>query len=123
MGVIRTKRVYESSDRQEGARFLVERLWPRGVKKTALPLDDWAKDVAPSDGLRRWFHHEPARWTEFKHRYWAELDAHPDAWRPILEAAHRGSVTLYYSARDTACNSAVALKEYLSAKLKGPAAQ
>lgn len=110
-------RVYEPPGRREGARFLVERLWPRGMKKDSLRMDGWLKDVAPSDGLRRWFGHDPARWQEFRRRYWAELDARKDAWRPILEAARRGDVTLLYSARDTEHNNAVALKAYLEKHL------
>lgn len=110
-------RVYEPPGRREGTRFLVERLWPRGMKKDSLRMDGWLKDVAPSDGLRRWFGHDPARWQEFRRRYWAELDARKDAWRPILEAARRGDVTLLYSARDTEHNNAVALKAYLEKHL------
>ncbi len=112
------KRVYEPPGRQESARFLVERLWPRGMKKDSLKMDGWLKDVAPSDALRRWFGHDPAKWQEFRRRYWAELDARKDSWRPILEAARRGDVTLLYSARDTEHNSAVALKAYLEKHLK-----
>ena len=111
--MIRLKRVYEPTDPDDGRRFLVERLWPRGTKKEALSLDGWLKDVAPSDGLRRWFGHDPARWSEFRRRYATELDARPDAWRPILLAARDGPVTLLFSARDTEHNNAVALKSYL----------
>jgi len=114
--VIRLKRVYEVPEPGDGVRLLVERLWPRGMKKEALRLDGWLKDVAPSDALRRWFAHDPAKWDEFQRRYRAELDAHPEAWQPILEAARQGDVTLLYSARDTQRNSAVALKAYLEDK-------
>lgn len=86
-------------------------------QKEALRLDGWLKDVAPGDALRRCFGHNPARWEEFRRRYHAELDAHPAAWRPLVEAAHRGDVTLLYSARDPEHNNAMALKEYLTAKL------
>ena len=110
------KRVYEPSQLSDGTRFLVERLWPRGVKKEALPLDGWLKEVACSDLLRRWFRHEPTKWQEFRRRYFAELESKPEAWRPLLEAARHGTVTLLYSARDRAHNSAVALKDYLEAK-------
>lgn len=112
------KRVYEPAVPGDGTRFLVERLWPRGMKKESLKMDGWLKDVAPSDGLRRWFGHDPAKWNEFCRRYWAELDARKEAWRSILEAARRGSVTLLYSARDTEHNSALALKAYLKKHLK-----
>jgi len=116
--MIRTKRVYEPPEPGDGTRFLVERLWPRGVKKESLSMNAWIKDAAPGDGLRRWFGHDPARWSEFRSRYFAELDARGEALRPILEAAHRGDVTLLYSARDTEHNNAAALKEYLSRRLQ-----
>jgi len=96
----------------------VERLWPRGLKKDALKLDGWLKDAAPSDGLRRWFGHDPAKWAEFKARYFAELEARPEAWRPLLEAARAGDVTLLFSARDAEHNNAVALKEFLEVRLE-----
>ncbi len=115
--MIRIKRVYEPPSAEDGRRYLVERLWPRGLRKDALPLDGWLREVAPSDALRRWFGHDPARWEEFQRRYAAELDARPDAWRPLLEAARQGPVTLLFSARDTEHNNAVALKAYLEAKL------
>lgn len=114
--MIQTRRVYDAPEPGAGARFLVERLWPRGMKKEALELDGWLKDVAPSADLRRWFGHDPAKWEEFRRRYFAELDRHPEAWLPIQEAARRGKVTLLYSARDTEHNSAVALKAYLEEK-------
>jgi uncharacterized protein YeaO (DUF488 family) len=114
--MIQTRRVYETPEPSDGTRFLVERLWPRGMKKEALKLDGWLKEVAPSAELRRWFGHDPAKWKEFRRRYFTELDQHPEAWQPIQEAARRGTVTLLYSARDTAHNSAVALKAYLDEK-------
>lgn len=114
--MIRVKRVYDPPDPDDGQRFLVERLWPRGVKKEALALDGWLREVAPSDGLRRWFGHDPAKWEEFRRRYFQELDARPEAVRPLLEAARRGNVTLLFSARDTAHNNAVVLRDYLERK-------
>jgi uncharacterized protein YeaO (DUF488 family) len=117
--MLRVKRVYDPPAADDGARFLVERLWPRGVKREILPLDGWLKEVAPSDALRRWFGHDPARWQEFRGRYARELDDRPEAWRPILEAARQGAVTLLYSARDGERNSAVALKAYLEARQGG----
>jgi uncharacterized protein YeaO (DUF488 family) len=87
------------------------------MKKAALPLDGWLKDVAPSEALRRWFGHDPSKWVDFRRRYFSELDRNPEAWRPILEAAHRGDVTLLYSARDTLHNNAVALKMYVEKRL------
>jgi uncharacterized protein YeaO (DUF488 family) len=96
----------------------VERLWPRGLRKDALRLDAWLRDVAPSAALRSWFHHDPARWREFQSRYATELDAQAEVWRPLLEAARQSTITLLFSARDTDHNSAVALKAYLEAKLR-----
>ena len=107
------KRVYDPPARADGARFLVERLWPRGMKKEVLAMKAWLKDVAPSDALRRWFAHDPAKWDEFRRRYFAELKDREEALRPILEASARGNVTLLYSAHDTEHNNALALKEYV----------
>jgi len=115
--MIALKRVYEPTDQGDGTRFLVERLWPRGVRKDALVLDAWLKDAAPSTALRRWFGHDPARWPEFCQRYAAELDARPDAWAPIVQAHRSGTATLLYSAHNAEHNNAVALKAYLEALL------
>lgn len=112
--VIRTKRVYDPPAPSDGRRILVERLWPRGIKKESLAADAWVKDVAPSTELRKWFDHRVERWEEFQRRYREELDANPDAWAPILEACEHGTVTLLYSAHDTAHNSARVLCDYLS---------
>jgi uncharacterized protein YeaO (DUF488 family) len=116
--MIKIKRVYESFDARDGTRFLVERLWPRGMKKSSLRIDGWLKDVAPSSALRRWFGHDAAKWDEFQRRYAAELDHQPAAWQPLLEAAQRGDVSLLYSAHDTEHNNAVALKAYLEQQPK-----
>lgn len=115
---IRVKRVYERATRDDGSRFLVDRLWPRGLKKESLQLEGWLKDVAPSDALRRWFGHDPKKWKEFHRRYFAQLDDNPNAWQRILEAARKGRVALLYSARDPEHNNAVALRDYLIAKLR-----
>lgn len=115
--MIHLKRVYERASPSDGIRYLVERLGPRGVKKAALHLDAWLKDVAPSAALRQWFKHDPAKWEEFQRRYRRELDANPDALRPILDAARAGTVTLVYSSHDTEHNNAVALKAYVEEKL------
>lgn len=114
--MIRIRRVYEEPEPADGTRFLVERLWPRGMRKEALRLDGWLKDVAPSGELRRWFGHDPAKWEEFRRRYFAELDREPEAWRPILEAARQGNVTLLYSTRDAENNNARALLGYLEGR-------
>src|SRR5581483_3493730 len=117
-GVIQLKRAYDKAGPEDGRRFLVERLWPRGVKKSNLPLDGWLKDVAPSDALRRWFSHDPVKWNDFQRRYWSELDSRPEAFGFILEAARAGGVTLVYSSRDAEHNNAVALKTYLEGRAK-----
>ncbi len=111
--MIQVKRVYDPPDAKDGVRFLVEQLWPRGIKKEALQMQDWLKDVAPSGELRRWFSHDPAKWREFQRKYFKELDGHREAWQPLLQAARRRNITLLYSARDPEHNNAVALKEYL----------
>jgi uncharacterized protein YeaO (DUF488 family) len=115
--MVRLKRAYDPPGPEDGRRYLVERLWPRGVKKEALRVEAWLKDVAPSDGLRRWFGHDPKRWPEFRRRYLQELEKNAEAWEPLLEAARHGTVTLVYSARDTEHNNAVALKDYLETHL------
>jgi uncharacterized protein YeaO (DUF488 family) len=110
---LRVKRIYEPSSPQDGLRFLVDRLWPRGLKRESCELDGWLKEVAPSDKLRRWFGHDPARWDEFQRRYFDELDARQDAWGAIVELARKKTVTLLYGARDPEHNHAQALKTYL----------
>jgi uncharacterized protein YeaO (DUF488 family) len=117
--VIQIKRAYEAMGKNDGARFLVERLWPRGMKKENLRIETWLKDVAPSGELRKWFQHDPAKLGEFRRRYFRELEKNSDAWQPLLARTRRGRVTLVYSAHDTEHNNAVALKEFLEEKLKG----
>ena len=116
--MLKIKRVYESPEESDGTRFLVQRLWPRGMKKEDLKMEAWLKDVAPSTSLRRWFDHDPAKWEEFKKRYQAELEANPDAWKPILKALEGGDVTLLYSARDTEHNNALELQRFLEKQIK-----
>jgi uncharacterized protein YeaO (DUF488 family) len=115
--MVALKRAYERAEPEDGARFLVERLWPRGIKKAEIQIITWLKDVAPSDALRRWFSHDPKKWPEFRRRYFAELDSHPEAWEQIRSAARHGRVTLVYSAHDMEHNNALALKEYLDAHM------
>ena len=117
--MIQLERAYDAESRKDGTRFLVERLWPRGVKKSSLKIESWLKDVAPSTKLRQWFSHDPAKWEEFRRRYFAELKANPDAWQPLLTAARHGTLTLVYSSHDTEHNNAVALQEFLQHHLKG----
>jgi uncharacterized protein YeaO (DUF488 family) len=113
------RRVYDPPGRDDGRLFLVERLWPRGVRKEAWPLEAWVKEVAPSTALRRWYAHDPAKWPEFQRRYRLELEANPAAWHPLLSAARRGPITLLYSARDTERNSALVLQSFLEAQRTG----
>ena len=111
--MIRLKRVYEDVEDSDGTRFLVERLWPRGMKKEELVMDAWLKDVAPSSELRRWYSHDVQKWEEFQRRYRSELVKNAEGWKPILEALKQGYVTLLYSARDVEHNSALVLKSFL----------
>ena len=115
--MLQIKRVYEPATGNDGERFLVDRLWPRGVQKASLAIKAWIKDVAPSNDLRNWYHHDVARWEEFRRRYFSELEANPASWQPLVESACRGNVTLLYSAREAEHNNAVALKEFVLGKL------
>jgi uncharacterized protein YeaO (DUF488 family) len=110
---IRLSRIHDDEAPAAGRRILVERMWPRGMRRDDLALDSWLKDVAPSTELRRWFDHDPAKWAEFQRRYRAELDANPEAWAPLVEAIRDGGLTLLYSSRDREHNNAVALRDYL----------
>jgi uncharacterized protein YeaO (DUF488 family) len=116
---IRVVRVYDQDEPRPGRRFLVDRLWPRGMRAEELALDGWLRDAAPSAELRRWFGHDVERWPEFRRRYLAELAAAPDAVRPLLDAVREGDVTLLYAARDAEHNNAVVLREHLLATLGG----
>jgi uncharacterized protein YeaO (DUF488 family) len=111
--MLRIKRTYDPPARGDGRRILVERLWPRGMKKDAVAADAWMKEVAPSTELRKWFDHRVERWDEFRRRYRKELRSNPSAWAPILRASRRGAVTLLYSAHDVVHNGAVVLRDYL----------
>ncbi len=115
--MIRLKRAYDAAAAADGRRVLVERLWPRGVRKERLRLDAWLKDVAPSATLRRWYGHAPERWPEFRRRYLAELHAKRHIWEPLLAIARRGRVTFVYAAHDEARNGAVVLKAFLDRRL------
>lgn len=107
---VRIKRVYDPPAPSDGARILVDRLWPRGLKKETARLDAWVREVAPSDALRKWFGHDPARWRDFQERYSAELDANAEAWHELLERARKETITLLYAAHDSEHNNAAALK-------------
>jgi uncharacterized protein YeaO (DUF488 family) len=107
---IKIKRVYEPAEKSDGTRILIDRLWPRGVKKTAIDL--WMKDVAPTDELRNWFHHEEPKWAVFRSKYRKELRANKDAVAALRKAA-KGTATLLYGAKDETHNQAVVLAEFL----------
>jgi uncharacterized protein YeaO (DUF488 family) len=115
---VRLKRAYDAPSRSDGYRVLVERLWPRGVTKEKLRLDAWLKDLAPSAELRKWFNHDPARWREFKRRYFRELDQQPKTVQELLAKSQNEPVTLVFAAKDVRHNNAAALKEYLDQQLK-----
>jgi uncharacterized protein YeaO (DUF488 family) len=116
---IRVKRIYDPPSGKDGARVLVDRLWPRGVRKETAELTEWLKDIAPSAELRRWFGHDPARFAEFSRRYRAELSANKDAVGRMDDLAKSGPVTLLYAAHDTEHNHARVLAEYLKARAMG----
>ena len=116
--VIAVKRVYDAPADADGARFLVDRLWPRGLRKDRLPLDGWLRDVAPSEALRRWFGHEPAKWMEFRERYGAELKGAGAALAPLLEAARRGPLTLLTAVKDLDHAHAQVLRDHLRRSLR-----
>jgi uncharacterized protein YeaO (DUF488 family) len=117
VGDIRLWRAYDHDAPTTGTVCLVERLWPRGIRREDLPLDAWVKDVAPSPELRTWYRHDVSKWDEFRSRYVDELDEHPQAWRPLLDAAQSGDVTLVFGSRDREHNSAAVLREYLLDRL------
>lgn len=120
--MIALKRAYDPVSTSDGTRFLVERLWPRGISKAKLRTHAWLKEVGPSTELRKWFSHDPDKWSAFRQRYFRELDARPEAWKPIVSAARHGRVTLVYSSHDTDHNNAVALQQYLQRRSGRPAA-
>jgi uncharacterized protein YeaO (DUF488 family) len=110
---LRLKRAYEPAEAADGERILIDRLWPRGVRRADAHLDEWARELAPSTELRRWFGHDPARFEEFRRRYAEELEPQQEKLRELRRRASRGTVTLVYSARDTERNYAVVLAEIL----------
>lgn len=110
---VKLKRAYESPIADDGTRVLIDRLWPRGVKKAEAAIDYWMKELAPSTELRKWFGHDPARWEEFRRRYAAEIHEHRDELHRLRDLVRQGAVTLVYSAHDEAHNDAVVLREVL----------
>jgi len=110
---IQVKRIYEAAHLQDGYRILVDRLWPRGIKKDDAKIDLWLKDMAPSDALRKWFNHEPQKWEEFKERYGQELEENQDLVSQLSLHVKNGHVTFLFAAKNETHNNAVALCEYL----------
>lgn len=111
---IRTKRVYEPPAKADGRRVLIDRLWPRGLSKEAAKVDFWAKAIAPSHELRRWYGHDPKKWDAFRRRYFAELDANPEGMAALRAALGRGTNTLLFGSKEAERNNAAALAEYLA---------
>jgi len=110
---LKVKRVYDEPDEQDGLRILVDRLWPRGLTKGEVAADLWLRELAPSEGLRKWFSHDADKWGEFMCRYFGELDGRQESVRLILTSALKGPVTLLYGSKDDLHNNAVALREYI----------
>ena len=116
--MIKTRRVYDEPGKGEGFKILIDRLWPRGLNKEKVEMDLWPKEIAPSDALRKWFAHEPKKWIEFKRRYFRELGEKSELIDQIVEKTRKGDVTFLYGAKEERFNNAVALKEYIEARLK-----
>jgi uncharacterized protein YeaO (DUF488 family) len=108
------KRVYDEFSPKDGLRLLVDRLWPRGIKKEDLALDAWAKEFAPSSALRIWFGHDPKNFKEFEKKYFKELDENQPLWKPLIDKYKNQKITLLYAAKDPRCNHALCLKAYLT---------
>ncbi len=115
--MIRIKRVYEKPLKDDGKRILIDRLWPRGLKKEDARIDEWIKEIAPSNELRKWFSHDPNRWDEFKYRFFAELHGHRQLIDGIISTAKKGTVTLLFGSKEERFNNAVALKEYIEKRM------
>ncbi len=112
------KRVYDKPSRSDGRRILVDRLWPRGLAKTATKIHFWARAIAPSNNLRRWYGHDPGKWTTFKRRYFAELDENPNGVVELFRHIGRGTVTFVYSSKEQYLNNATALREYVESRFQ-----
>jgi uncharacterized protein YeaO (DUF488 family) len=113
---VKLKRAYEAPTTDDGTRVLIDRLWPRGVKKSDAAIDEWMKEIAPSTELRKWFSHDPRRWQEFRRRYRSEIHQHPERFDRLRTLAQHGTITLVFSARDEVHNDAVVLKDLLLAR-------
>jgi len=117
--MIKLKRAYEARSESDGLRILVDHLWPRGLKKEHAGIAEWEKEVSPSTELRQWFQHDPAKWEEFRKRYFKELQGRAQAVSRLAEKARRETITFVYGARDERHNNAVALKEYIEKHASG----
>jgi uncharacterized protein YeaO (DUF488 family) len=115
---IQLKRAYEPPEKADGARMLVERLWPRGLTKAKAAIDEWLKEIAPSQGLRKWYSHDPEKWPEFRRRYLAELKKNAGEVERLRARVKGGTVTFVYAAKDEQRNSAVVLKEHLEGRAR-----
>ena len=111
---IQVKRIYDPPAETDGKRILIDRLWPRGLSKASAGVDLWLRDIAVSTELRKWYQHDPAKWTEFKRRYFREIDAQPAAVQELKNAVSEGTVTLLFASKELELNNAVALREYLN---------
>jgi len=110
---LRIKRIYEKSSREDGRRILVDRLWPRGLSKEEARIDHWARSIAPSNDLRKWYQHDPAKWDEFRKRYFEELEANPEGVAELRANLGEGTTTLLFSSKEERLNNATALRQYL----------
>jgi uncharacterized protein YeaO (DUF488 family) len=119
--MIKIKRVYDPPAPDDGKRILIDRLWPRGIKKADMRADEWLKEIAPSNELRQWFNHDPNKWGEFKKRFFTELRGKQDVVDGIIGAARKGAVTLLFGSKEERFNNAVALKEYIDTKMNASA--
>ena len=116
--MIKIKRVYDDPSRGDGKRILIDRLWPRGLKKEDAHIDEWLKEIAPSNELRKWFNHDPDKWVEFKKRFFTELQGRQDLVDGIISSARKGTVTLLFGSKEERFNNAVALQEYIEYRVK-----
>jgi len=117
---VKLKRAYAPASRSDGARILIDRLWPRGVKKETAQLDGWMKEIAPGTALRKWFGHAPERWPEFRRRYELEIRKHPEQLARLRSLARADKLTLVFSARDVEHNDAVVLRQVILSRLRTP---
>lgn len=116
--MIKIRRVYEAPSPSDGVRILVDRLWPRGLKKEKAGIDEWMKELAPSSDLRNWFNHDPGKWSEFRKRFRIELDLQKEAVDRLVSMSRKGTVTLLFGSKEERFNNAVALKEYLETRTR-----